>query len=618
MPFSARTLVATFALSLQLCSGGFAGAAEAQAQKVFKAHAIAMHGAPKYGPDFEHFDYVNPDATKGGRIRLFGGRTFDSLNPYIIKGVPAAGGGVFETLMTGSADEAFTQYGLIAETVEWPEDRSWVIFNLRPEARFHDGSPITADDVIFSLEILREKGQPFYRFYYQNVAKSEKLGPRRVKFSFAPGDNRELPLILGQLPVLSKANWADKEFDKTTFEPPLCSGPYKIKALDKPRSITYERVKDYWGENLPVQKGQDNYDEIIFTYYRDDTVALEAFKAGKYDLRRENNSKLWATLYDGPPFRDGLIKKEEIRHERPTGMQAFVFNTRRPVFMDRGVREALAYAFDFEWSNKTLLYGQYSRTASYFSNSELAASGLPSADELKILEKYRGRIPDEVFTKEYVPPASDGSGNIRNNLRAAFRLLKKTGWAVKDGKLTNEKTGQAMSFEILLVSPAFERIVLPFVQNLKRLGVEANVRTVDTAQYQNRVRDFDFDVIIGTWGQSLSPGNEQRDFWGSEKADIPGSRNTVGIKDPVIDELIELVISAPDRESLVTRTRALDRVLLWNHFVIPQWHIQSNRLAWWDKFGRPKIVAKYGGGTEGWWIDPGKAAALAEKRGTAR
>ena len=590
-------------------------AARAEAE-IYKGHALAMHGTPKYGPGFRHFDYVNPDAPKGGVVRLFGGRqTFDSLNPFIIKGVPAAGGGVFESLMIGSDDEAFTQYGLIAETVEVPKDRSWVIFNLRKQARFHDGSPITVDDVIFSLEILRDKGQPFYRFYYQNVVKAEKLGPRRIKFSFAPGDNRELPLIMGQLVVLSKKYWDGKEFDKSTLTPPLGSGPYRIKSLDAPRSITYERVKDYWGADLAVRRGDFNFDQITFTYFRDDTVALEAFKAGRYDIRAENNSKLWATQFSGGPFAKGVIKKAQIRHQRPTGMQGFVFNTRREIFKDRLLREALAHAFDFEWSNKTLFYGQYTRTTSYYSNSELASSGLPEGEELAILEKYRGRVPDEIFTRTYKPPATNGSGRIRKNLRAAFKLLEAASWEVKDGKLVNLKTGKPLVFEFLLVSPAFERIVLPFVRNLKRLGVAVKVRTVDVAQYQNRVRDFDFDMIVGGWGQSLSPGNEQRDFWGSEKAEIKGSRNFAGIKDKVVDALIEHLIAAPDRESLVARTRALDRVLLAGHYVIPNWHIRDHRLAWWDKFGRPKTIAKYGSGTEGWWVDPAMEAALGKARG---
>jgi len=586
------------------------------AEDVYAGHGIAMHGTPKYGPDFTHFDYVDPNAPKGGSVRFAGtGSTFDSLNPFIIKGVAAPGVGLlFDTLMTSSRDEAFTEYGLVAERIEVPKDRSWVAFTLRPEARFHDGSPITVEDVIFSLDILKEKGAPFYRFYFQNVVKSEKIGARKVKFSFGAATNRELPLILGQFPILSKAYWSTREFDKTTLEPPLASGPYKVAAVDPGRSITYERVKDYWGEKLPVNAGDNNFDQIHYTMYRDQTVALEAFKAGDYDVRAENNSKLWATAYVGPPFRKGEIKTEEIRHELPTGMQGFVFNLRREVFKDPLVRQALSNAFDFEWSNKTLFYGQYTRTESYFSNSELASTGLPGPEELKILEPYRGRIPDEVFEKEYHPPSTDGTGNIRDNLRTAFRLLKKAGWIIRNKRLVNARNGKPMRFEVLLVSPAFERIVAPFARNLERLGVDVRYRTVDTAQYQNRLRDFDFDVVISTFGQSLSPGNEQRDYWGSEKADIPGSRNIIGIKDPVVDELIELIISAPDRKSLINRTRALDRVLLWGHYVIPQWHIRTHRLAWWDRFGRPAKTAKYGGGTEGWWIDPARNAALSGAR----
>ena len=606
-----RLLALTLALLLPLTMIADAWAEE---QTVTIGPAIAMHGKPKYGPNFTHFDYLDPNARKGGTLRLSAQGTFDSLNPYIIKGVPAASASVFESLMTSAADEPFSEYGLIAETVEVPKDRSWVAFTLRKEARFHDGSPITVADVIFSLDVLKKKGRPFWRFYFHNVVKAEKIGPRKVKFTFLNGKNREMPLILGQFPIFSKAYWKTRDFAKTTLEPPLGSGPYEVAKVDPGRSIVYRRVKDYWGRNLAVNRGRNNYDEIRFVYYRDQTVALEAFKAGAYDLRAENNSKLWATVYTGPPFNKGWIKKAEIRHERPTGMQGFVFNIRRPVFKDPLVREALSYAFDFEWSNKTLFYGQYTRTMSYFSNSELAARGLPSPAELKILEPFRGRIPARVFTTAYAPPKTDGSGNNRANLRTAFRLLKKAGWVVRDLKMVNAKTGAPLRFEILLRSPAFERVVQPFVRNLARLGITVTYRTVDIAQYINRVRDFDFDMIISSFGQSLSPGNEQRDYWGSEKAKIPGSRNVIGVQDPVIDKLVELVISAPDRKSLVIRTRALDRVLLWNFFVIPQWHIRSNRLAWWNKFDRPAITAKYGDGTEGWWIDPAKERALAGKQ----
>ena len=580
-------------------------------------HGIAMHGAPKYGPDFKHFDYVNPNAPKGGSVREHAIGAYDSFNAFIIKGRPAAGfrqlgaGLVYETLLTSSSDEAFTEYGLIAESVEMPEDRSWVAFTLRQEARWHDGKPITVEDVIYSFETLKGKGSPFYKFYYGNVAKAEKTGPRRVLFSFSPGENRELPLIVGQLPIIPKHYWQTKDITKTTLEPPLGSGPYKVASFEAGRSITFERVKDYWGANLPVNVGRHNFDQQRIDYYRDASVALEAFKSGNYDFRSENTSKLWATGYDSPAFKKGLYKKEDIRHENPTGMQGFLFNIRKDLFKDPAVRKALAYAFDFEWTNKSLFYGQYTRSESYYSNSELASRGLPSPEELAILTPFKDKIPPEVFTQTYRPPANDGSGRIRKNLRQAKKLLQQAGWVIKDKKLVHKKTGQTFVFELLLISPAFERISLPFKRNLKRLGIEMSIRVVDSAQYQKRLTDFDFDMMSGGIGQSLSPGNEQRGFWGSAAAARPGSRNFIGIKDPVIDALIEKLIAAPDRQSLITRTRALDRVLLWNHFVIPHWHIQSFRVAYWDKFGKPAKAPKYGLGFDSWWIDKAKAQALA-------
>ena len=587
----------------------------ALAQEARPRHAIAMHGEPKYGPDFKHFEYADPGAPKGGHVRLAAIGTFDNLNPYILKGVAAAGlGGLFETLLTSSDDEAFTEYGLLAESIEVPDDRSWAAFTLRPEARWHDGRPVTPEDVIWSLQALKTKGRPFYRFYFANVAKVEKTGPRKVRFTFSGEENRELPLIVGQLPVLPRHYWEGRQFNKTILEPPLGSGPYRVRSLDPGRSITYERVEDYWGAGIPVNKGRNNFDTIRYDYYRDTTVALVAFKSGDYDFRLENTSKDWATAYDAPPVRQGLIKKEEVRHQRPTGMQAFVFNTRRDLFRDPRVRRALAFAFDFEWSNKNLFYGQYTRTESYFSNSELASTGLPGPGELKILEPLRGQIPDRVFTETYKPPSSDASGNIRRNLRQGLRLLKQAGWVFKDRKLVNAETGRHFSFEILLSQPVWERIALPFGKNLERLGIEARVRTVDAAQYQKRTEDFDFDMTVDAFGQSLSPGNEQRDLWGSEAAARQGSRNTIGIKDKAVDRLIELVISAPDRDSLIVRTRALDRVLLWGHYLIPHWHIQSFRVAYWDKFGRPPTTPKYALGFDAWWIDAAKAEALAERR----
>ena len=581
------------------------------AQEVKSVHGIAMHGDVKYGPDFTHFDYVNPNAPKGGTFRLGTQGAFDSVNPFTLRGVPAAGlGGLFDTLTVSSSDEAFSRYGLIAESMEMPEDRSWVAFTLRPEARFHDGSPVTAEDVIFSFDILKTKGHPHYRAYYQSVTRAEKVAPRKVKFIFEGGENRELPLIVGELPVLSKAYWADKDFEKTTLKPPLGSGPYRLEAVDPGRSVTYIRNRDYWAKDLPVAKGQNNFDRIIYDYYRDATVALEAFKAGEFNFRAENSAKNWATAYDIPAVKDGDLVLEEVPHQMSTGMQGFAFNTRRDFFKDPKVRQALAYAFDFETSNKNLFYGQYTRTKSYFSNSELASSGLPEGDELAILEKYRGRVPEEVFSAVYEPPATEGGGRIRQNLKTALAFLKEAGWEVRDRKLVNVETGEPMAFEILIVQPTWEKIGLPFAQNLKRLGIDVEIRRVDTSQYQNRQDQFDFDMLVAVWGQSLSPGNEQRDFWSSTAAGIQGSRNFTGIEDPVIDELIDLVIAAPDRESLIARTRALDRVLLWGHYVIPHWHIPFSRLAFWNKFERPKMLTMRGTSVTNWWVDLDREAGL--------
>ena len=577
-------------------------------------HGIAMHGDLKYAPAFTHFDYVNPDAPKGGVVRLHSIGTFDNFNTFIIKGNGAAGTGfTYNSLMSGSADEAFSQYGELAELVFVPEDRSWVAFKLRKEAKWHDGKPVTVDDVIWSFNTLIEKGSPFYRFYYSSVAKVSKAGDQIVRFDFKPGENRELPLILGQLTVLPKHYWAGRDFTKTTLEPPLGSGPYKIKSFEAGRFVVVERVKDYWGKDLAVHKGNYNFDTIRFDYYRDNTIALEAFKAGEYDYRSENSSKAWATAYNFKAVGQGLIKREEITHNRSSGMQAFVFNTRRDIFKDKRLRQALAYGFDFEWSNKTLFYGQYARTHSFFSNSELAATELPSPDELKILTPYKGQVPDEVFTKVYQAPKGGGPRQIRKNLRVAGKLLTDAGWVIKDGERVNAATGQALGFEVLLISPLFERIVLPFAKNLEKLGVKVSVRTVDPSQYRRRIQTYDFDVIVGGWGQSLSPGNEQRNFWGTEAADLEGGRNTIGIKDPVIDAIIEKVISAPTRKDLIAAAKSLDRVLQWGHWVIPHWHTKYDRIAYWDKFGRPNITPTQGNQFTAWWVDEKRNEALKGK-----
>ena len=592
------------------------GAAQSPpASRPVNGPAISMYGDLKYPPGFTHFQYANPEAPKGGEVKLAAFGTFDTLNPFTLKGVPAAGlGELFDTLMAPSRDEAFSYYGLVAETIETPADRSWVTFTLRPTARFHDGAPMTVEDVIWTLETLKTKGQPFYRSYYAQVVKAEKVGDRKVKFTFGPGDNRELPLILGQLPVLSKAYWAKRDFEKTTLEQPLGSGAYKIESFEAGRNVVYRRVKDYWAAKLPVKVGTDNFETIRYDYYRDINVALEALKAGQYDLRLENVAKNWATAYTGPAIAQGYLKKEEIKNELPTGMQGFVFNTRRPIFQDVRVRRALGYGWDFEWTNKHLFYGAYTRTKSYFSNSELASRGLSGSDELQTLEPLRGKIPEEVFTKEYTPPVTDGSGNNREGAREALRLLGEAGWTVKGGKLVNAR-GEPFGFEILIDEPTWERIVLPFVKSLERLGISARVRSVDAAQYQKRIESYDFDMVVTVWPQSLSPGNEQRDFWGSAAAGAPGTRNLAGIRDTAVDKLIELLIQAPDRKALVARTRALDRVLLWGYYVVPHYHLQAFRVAYWDRFGRPTIAPKYAFGFDTWWIDAKKDAALQRWKG---
>ena len=620
------------AAALVALSGGLAGAVQGQevpnkappvpvrqgelAPPNHREHAIAMHGSPKYPADFKHFDYVNPDAPKGGEIRFAAQGTFDSFNPYIAMGNPGAGFAA-ETLLVASADEPFTKYGLIAETIEWPDDRSWVAFTLRPEARWHDGQPITVEDVIFSLNIIKEKGHPFFRFYYGSIKDAEKIGPRTVRFNFTEANNRELPLIAGEIPILAEHYWKDRDFGVTTLEPPLTSGPYKVTRFEPGRFVVTERVTDYWGKDLPVNVGQDNFDVMRYEYFLDDTVIRQALKAGQIDFRLENQAKAWVLDYDVPAVRQGWLKMERIRHHRGTGMQAFAMNIRRPPFDNRTLRRALNYAFDFEWTNRNIFAGLYARTESYFSNSELASSGLPEGRELELLEPYRDRLPPEVFTEVYAAPKTDGTGWPRENLRQAFDLLNEAGYEVRDLKMVNRQTGAPLRFEILLVSQAFERIVLPFKRNLERLGIEVSIRLVDQSQYINRIRSRDFDMIVSGWGQSDSPGNEQREFWGSDAADQPGSRNYVGIQDPVVDALIDRVITATDRESLVVSTRALDRVLLWGHYVVPNWHSRDDPYIYWNKFSRPEVTPDQGTAVTYWWYDEAKAVALSQRRDTA-
>lgn len=566
-------------------------------------HAVTIHGDAKYPRDFKHFDYANPEAPKGGKLRLSTVGSFDNLNPYILKGHAAAGSGlVFETLLESSMDEAATEYGLLATSVEVAPDKSWVTFNLRPQAKWHDGVGITANDVKFSYDTLMEKGHPFFKAYYAHVKEVRAEGKYRVTFVFDMAHNAELPMIVGQMPILPAHYWADKDFGKTTLQAPLASGPYKVKEVEAGRRIVYERVKDYWGADLPVKKGRHNFDEISFDYYRDAQVEVQAFFAGNYDFRAEHIAKEWHTAYNNDLVKSGKIVKNELKHEMPQGMQAFSFNTRKDIFADKNVRKALGMAFDFEWSNKQFAYGSYKRSQSYFSNSELASSGLPSGRELEILNEYADELPAEILTQEFKLPKTDGTGTgIRPFLREANALLDTAGWKMNAENM-REKDGKLLNFEILIRSASFERWIAPWIKNLKRIGVSATLRIVDTAQYQNRMDQFDFDVTISSFGQSLSPGNEQRDFWGSENADIKGSRNVVGIKNPVVDALITRIIAAKDREELIALTRAMDRVLLWQYYVIPQWHINAHRLAYWDKFGQPKTAPKYGLAVmDTWW-----------------
>lgn len=570
-------------------------------------HALAMHGDPKYPADFTHFDYVNAEAPKGGTLKMAAIGTFDSLNPYIIKGVPAAGTPhIYESLLKQSDDEHFTMYGLLAKSIEMPEDRSWVIFNLHKTAKWHDGQPLVAEDVVWSFNTLIEKGKPFFRAYYGNVETVEALSETRVKFTFNTSENLELPLIIGQMPVFPKHIWtADgMDFGKTSLDAPVGSGPYKVAGIVPGRSISYVRDEDYWGKDLPINRGFYNFDRIQYDYYKDSNVALEAFLGGAYDFRLENTAKLWATAYDSPAVTSGKIIKETLSHELPQGIQMFAYNTRREVFSDPKVREALAYAFDFEWSNRQFAFDSYTRARSYFSNSDMAAEGTPEGAELAILEPYRDQLPSRLFTQEYNPPKTDGSGNLRANLRKATKLLDAAGYVLgADGIRTHKDTGQKLSFEFIVDNTAFERWITPFTQNLKKIGVEASFRTVDPAQYQSRMNDYDFDMTVELFPQSNSPGNEQREFWGSDKADVPGSRNVIGVRDPVVDALIEGVIRAPDAETLTLQVKALDRVLQWGFYGIPNWYLGAWRVAYDSKLQHPENLPPYGLPIEEtWWV----------------
>jgi microcin C transport system substrate-binding protein len=588
-------------------------------------HALSLFGKVKYPADFKRFDYVNPEAPKGGVARQIAVGTFDNFN-IVVSGVKGQVAGavafIYESLTTPSLDEVSTEYGALAEAVSHPDDFSFVTYRLRSQAKWHDGKPVTPDDVIFSLDSFK-KHHPTYSAYYSHVVKAEKIGEREVKFVFDAPGNRELPQIVGQLIVLPKHWWEGtdaqgrkRDVSATTLEVPLGSGPYKVKDFVAGRSIALERVRDYWGRDLPANVGRNNFDELRYEYFRDATVAIEAFKADQVDWRTENSAKNWATAYDFPAVSEKRVILEEFANRSSGVMQAFVPNLRRAKFSDPRVRRALNYAFDFEEMNKQIFYGQYKRISSYFDGIEdLMATGVPQGKELEILETVRAQVPPEVFTTAYSNPVGGSPEAVRDNLREALRLFKEAGYEVRDRKLIDVKTGTQFSLELLNSDPSFERITLFYKPSLERLGIAVSVRTVDPTQYENRTREWDFDMVTNSWGESQSPGNEQREFWSSKTADIAGSRNLAGIKNPAIDKLIERVIYASDRDDLVAATKALDRVLLWNHYVVPQWNYPKVRTARWDRFGRPAELPRYGqsGFPFIWWYDADKAARIAKK-----
>jgi microcin C transport system substrate-binding protein len=595
--------------------------ADAQPEQQWR-HGLSLFGDLKYPARFRHFDYVNPQAPKGGVVRMSAIGTFDNFNMVVagVRGTIATGiASVYDTLMTPSLDEVSTEYGLLAESVSYPPDFSRATYRLRPEARWHDGQPVTPEDVIFSLDSFK-KHHPQYAAYYRHVAKAEKTGERDITFIFDSPGNRELPHIIGQLTVLPRhwwegtdANGNKRDVGATRLEAPLGSGTYRVKSFSPGRTVIYERVKDAWGRDLNVNVGRDNFDELRFEYFRDGTVALEAFKGDNLDWRTENSALNWATRYDFPARTEKRVLLEEFPIRNIGVMQAFVFNTRRPKFQDPRVRRAFNFAFDFEEMNKQIFFNQYRRVSSYFDGTELASNttnGPPQGLELEILETVRDKVPPEVFTSVYTNPVGGSPEAVRSNLRQGIRLLTDAGWEIRGGRLVSAKTKEPMTVEFLIDQPSFERVILFYKPQLERLGIGVTVRTVDDAQYQNRLRAWDYDVIVNVWGESLSPGNEQREYWGSAAADQPGSQNYIGIKNPAVDALIERIIFAKNRDELVAATRALDRVLLWHHYVVPQYTFSMQRTARWDRFGRPQVMPHYGNAAfpTVWWWDAERAA----------
>ncbi len=555
--------------------------------------SAAMGYTPKYASDFTHFDYVDPNAKKGGRLVLAGTGAFDSFNPYILKGVAAEGSSLlFDTLMVASKDEPFSKYPLIANDIQLAKDKLSVVFKIDPRARFNNGDKITAHDVKFSFDTLvSAAAHPQFKFIFADVKDAVVVDEMTIRFNFKKL-NSELYLILGDIPVFSKKWLGDVSFDKLTEVKPVASGPYKIKSYDLGKRITYERDKNYWAQNLPTRKGQYNFDEIQYKYYQDLVIALEAFKAGEFDFRHEYYSKLWAREHNGPNYTSGKIIKENLKHGNNAGMHGFVFNTRKELFKDPQVRRAIALAFDFEWSNKRLFYNQYVVNDSYFSNSELQARGLPEGKELALLNQYKDQIPASIFTQPWKPVSTKAPNSLRKNLRLARDILRKAGWHMKDGVLVNAKN-QALKFDVLLAQKGMDRILAPFARNLSKLGIEMKYRTVDRSLYIRRVREFEYDMIVGSFSQSMSPGNELRNMFYSAAADKKGSRNYMGVKDPVVDALVDKIISSQSRADLIVACRALDRVLLSGNYLVPNWYINTHRIAYWNKFNRPKQTPLY-------------------------
>jgi len=555
--------------------------------------AMAMGYTPKYAQDFKHFDYVNPDAKKGGKLVLSGFGTFDSLNPYILKGISADGLSlVFESLIEKSLDEPFSAYGLLAEDIELAKDKLSVIFRLNSQAKFSNGDPVTAEDVKFSFDtLMSEAAHPQFRFYYADVKQAVVLDKRRIRFDFKKV-NPELHLIVGSIPIFSKTWLKGKAFDKVSELKPVSSGPYVVDTFSLGKQVTFKRNPAYWAKDLPVRKGMYNFDRVIYKYYKDTTVALEAFKAGEFEFFFENHSKRWARDHVGPRYKSGEIIKTQLIHKNNAGMQGFVFNTRKELFKDRRVRKALVLAMDFEWSNSHLFYNQYVRNESYFSNSELASTELPKGEELKLLEPYRAQLPEEVFNTVWQPPSTKKPSSLRSNLKQAKNLLSEAGWKIKNGVLTNNK-GQVFSFEFMLIQKGFERILAPYARNLKKLGVDISYRTVDASLYERRVRNYEFDMVVSSFPESASPGNELRNMFHSDSAEQKGSRNLPGVNNPVVDALVENIISAESREKLIIACRALDRVLLHEDYLVPNWYINVHRIAYWDKFVIPETLPLY-------------------------